>query len=330
MIEELVSIIIPVYNVEKYLKRCLESVMNQTYKNIEIICINDGSTDRSLKILENYKIQDNRIKVFSQENKGLSETRNRGINLAEGKYIFFIDSDDWIPNSAIENLIKQITNKSIDVVIGGISKIYKKNKEDIVLKKEKIEYTLDEYMAFALKEKKFLAIVCNKMFKKEIISNKNLKFEKGVLYEDFLFTMQYLKECKKIAILDKSIYNYFFIREDSIINKINNKDLDALKSIKKIEKVLEETEIINSKLFKNYIFEWIMSATVSKLFKFGNKQEIVIYRDVLKKDKIFKKYYKYYLKNSNLNYKKLISYVFVNNLTCFLILSYIYKIYKKI
>ena len=247
MIEELVSIIIPVYNVEKYLKRCLESVMNQTYKNIEIICINDGSTDRSLKILENYKIQDNRIKVFSQENKGLSETRNRGINLAEGKYIFFIDSDDWIPNSAIENLIKQITNKSIDVVIGGISKIYKKNKEDIVLKKEKIEYTLDEYMAFALKEKKFLAIVCNKMFKKEIISNKNLKFEKGVLYEDFLFTMQYLKECKKIAILDKSIYNYFFIREDSIINKINNKDLDALKSIKKIEKVLEEAEIINSK-----------------------------------------------------------------------------------
>lgn len=330
MVDELISVIIPVYNVEQYLKRCLESVINQTYKNIEIICINDGSTDKSLNILENYKTQDNRIKVFNQENKGLSETRNRGINLAEGKYIFFIDSDDWLELNALESLMSKIILEEIDIVIGGINKVYFNKKIKVVLNcNSKNIYNPSEYIESAINEKKFVVNVWNKLYKKEILLKNKIKFKEGRLYEDFLFTLQYLLKCRKIYITENIVYNYFLFRENSIVNKISEKDLDIFKNIKNIELEVSGTDLLNKKYFKEYIYEWIMSATISKLFKFGKKQEIKRYQLILKKNEIFEKYYKYYLQDKKIKYKKIISYIFINNLNFFIGLSNIYKIYKN-
>ncbi|MBQ8784417.1 MAG: glycosyltransferase family 2 protein [Alphaproteobacteria bacterium] len=112
-----VTVVIPVYNVEKYLEQCLDSVINQTYKDIEIICINDGSTDNSITILEKYALSDNRIKIISQTNQGISAARNAGIKVATGKYITFLDSDDFLSRDAIEKMVTAIENNYVDFVV---------------------------------------------------------------------------------------------------------------------------------------------------------------------------------------------------------------------
>lgn len=331
MLNELVSIIIPVYNVEKYLERCLDSVINQTYKNIEIICVNDGSIDKSLDILEIFKNKDDRIKIFKQENKGLSETRNRGINLSKGRYIFFVDSDDWIEKDTIEVLLKKMLEEKVDIVIGGVNKCYfnKKNNKIFNKNSKKVCTTL-EYIEYAIKEKKFIVNVWNKLYKKDILKKNKIEFKKGILYEDFLFTIQYLLKCKKVCLTEKIIYNYFLVRENSIVNKINEKDLDVFKNVENIELEVKNTNLLSEKYFKVYIYEWIMSATISKLFKIGTDQEIKKYRNILKNNEIFNKYYNFYIENTKISYKKIISYIFFNNFIIFIVLKNIYKKYNQL
>lgn len=113
-----VSVIIPVYNVEAFIAQCLESVINQTYKNLEIICINDGSTDSSKDICDSFTQRDNRVRVIDQKNKGLSGARNSGIEYAKGEFIFLLDSDDWLASRAIESLVND--SKGYDVIVGGV------------------------------------------------------------------------------------------------------------------------------------------------------------------------------------------------------------------
>ena len=120
-----ISVIIPVYNVEKYLRRCLESVINNTYTNLEIICINDGSSDNSLKILNEYAARDSRVVVFSKSNGGLSSARNKGIKKSTGEYITFIDSDDWVHPQFFEILIQSLQNDNTDAAICGFSQVEK-------------------------------------------------------------------------------------------------------------------------------------------------------------------------------------------------------------
>ena len=119
-----ISIILPVYNVEKYLKQCLDSIINQTFTDFECICVNDGSTDSSLKILQQYASKDNRFKIINQENKGLSESRNIGLSVAIGDYILFIDSDDFIDNNFCEVLYMDTIKYKAELVFGGIYKYY--------------------------------------------------------------------------------------------------------------------------------------------------------------------------------------------------------------
>jgi len=114
--EFLISVIIPIYNSEKYLKRCIDSIINQTYKNIEIICINDGSTDESYNILKQYEIKDNRIIILNKLNQGVSSARNDGIRISKGQYITFVDSDDWLELDAIENMVYLAKNKESDAI----------------------------------------------------------------------------------------------------------------------------------------------------------------------------------------------------------------------
>ena len=116
--ENLISIIVPVYNVELYIEDCLKSLINQTYKNIEIIIVIDGSTDESEKICEKYRLLDNRILIIRQVNKGLSEARNTGIKHARGKYVIFVDSDDWLEKSAVFDLLEATLKEKAEVVIG--------------------------------------------------------------------------------------------------------------------------------------------------------------------------------------------------------------------
>ena len=272
--ENLISVIIPIYNVEKYISRCLDSVINQTYKKIEIICVDDGSPDNSIKILKEYEKKDSRIKIIRQENGGLSSARNIGIKDSRGEYIFFLDSDDWLPLNSLELLYEDILLNKSDISVGNLIKVYPKKNKEIGLKNlKKIDYSLKNYLEYSINKKNFTANVVNKLYKTKIIVENKILFKEKILYEDFLFTVQYFIYCKKISVIKEAVYYYFLEREDSIVNTVNIRDLEVFLNIIEIEKFLinnNQKEILNSKYFQNYIFEWLLSATVSKLFKNGD------------------------------------------------------------
>lgn len=227
-----ISVIIPVYNAEKYLNRCIDSVLNQTLTNIEIICINDGSTDKSLDILEKYAQQDKRIKIITQKNKGLSAARNTGIKQANCPFIYFIDSDDWIEHDTLEKAISKMTG-DIDIVSWGaniINEGLSKNNRGIIIGREyhKIKLigqkNIDENIIL-----QSTYTVWNKLFKKEIINKFKLKFAEGKLFEDNDFTIMYMLHCRQGYYLGEYLYNYSQ-RPNSIMEKVR-----ALKCDKTID-----------------------------------------------------------------------------------------------
>ena len=143
----MISIIIPVYNVEKYLSDCLDSVVNQTYKDLEIICVNDGSTDNSLDILNEYCSKDDRIFVVNKENGGLSSARNAGLAVAKGDFIMFLDSDDWIDNNTCEVALKQMMESNSDVAIWSYSKEYEASSKEVHIFENDIVFSSDNDLA---------------------------------------------------------------------------------------------------------------------------------------------------------------------------------------
>lgn len=214
---ELISVIIPVYNVEKYLSRCLESVLRQTYKQLEIILVDDGATDNSLEICNKYAARDERIKVFHKENEGLGLTRNYGIKKATGRYVAFIDSDDFIVDDAIQVMYEKAEETGVDLVVA--SSFYK-NEPRIVLLEERIyegtevkDVLLTYMMGNLPKSEDMLSVSAwSKLYRLDLISKYNLEFpsERKLIWEDIVFNMEYLLVCNKVYISHKSLYNYCF------------------------------------------------------------------------------------------------------------------------
>lgn len=319
---DLISVIVPVYNVEKYLSRCLESIINQTYKNIEVVCIDDGSPDKSINILKQYEKKDKRIKIIRQENKGLSGARNTGIKKSNGEYIFFVDSDDWLPKNAIELLYKTIEKDKSDICIGNLVKTYpKKNKEKKLKKMTNSIFTLTSYLEYSIKNKNFTANVVNKLYRSKIIKQSKILFKEKILYEDFFFVIQYFSYTRKISMIKENVYYYYLERSDSIVNNINKGDLDSFQNVADIENFLinnNHEEILNLKYFQNYIFEWLLSATVSKLFKSRNIELTEKMYELIRNNKVFKKYYKLYQKNKIFGTKKIFAMIFLYNKNLFI------------
>ena len=219
-----ISIIIPVYNVEPYIKKCLESVINQTYTNLEILCINDGSTDNSGKICEDYAKQDKRIRVFHKANGGLSSARNIGLRNFTGDYIGFVDSDDWIEPNMYELLYNLAKEKDVAVSVAGFSNdtdtatIPRNNVKPIsnaiLTQKEMLSYVfkLNYYNAFHI-------IVCNKLYSAGIFLRNNVFFDEQLKFgEDNLFTPTvFLTDGCTGAYIDRSLYHYYQ-RPTSLMN----------------------------------------------------------------------------------------------------------------
>lgn len=230
---QLISIIVPVYNVEHYLDRCLKSILEQTYKNIEIVIVDDGSTDSSGIICDKYLTIDNRIKVFHKKNGGLSDARNYGIKKSNGEYLMFVDSDDYIPSNAIEILFNLITEKKADVSIGKIKTGTSSNIENNN-NMPNIE-TFDNRQAIKemLYANKFSTSASGKLFKRELF--KNVEFPLHKLYEDF-HTIYKILDKSKLIVFENEIVYYYIIRKGSITHSdfsIKSMDnLDALKQIK--------------------------------------------------------------------------------------------------
>lgn len=224
-----VSVIIPVYNVEKYLPRCLESVMNQTYAELEIICVNDGSPDNSSAILEEYAKKDGRIKVINQQNKGLSGARNTGIEAATGDYIVFLDSDDWMDEDAVEAAVSKAENADT-VMWGYVREFAEKSIEKKIFEGDR---SFDESETRALHRRlagltgaelsnpentDALVTAWGKLYTADIIKKNNLQFvdTKIIGTEDLLFNMYYFGFAKKCFFIDKPFNHYRKDNETSL------------------------------------------------------------------------------------------------------------------
>lgn len=213
--QPLVSVIVPIYNVEKYLRRCIDSIIKQTYKTLEIILVNDGSTDKCGKICDAYKSSDARVHVIHKENGGLSDARNHGMDIAKGDYILFIDSDDWIKKDCIQKLIYHAIQKNADVVI---SKYISVSSEDAVIQNKACRssaLSLSKVTALSclLYQKKFTTSACGKLYKASIM--KKERFPVGKLFEDVVTIFKVIESSEQIVLIDDVLY-YYFERNDSI------------------------------------------------------------------------------------------------------------------
>ncbi len=223
-----ISIIVPVYNCEKYLDEAIKSVLNQTLRELEVIIVNDGSTDNSLDIANKYSSIDNRVKVLTQDNQGVSAARNLGLEAAKGEYIGFIDGDDWIESDMYKTLYSIAIKENVDLVISNFEQeLEGKNiisrldiSTDIVLKeKDIVKKVLPQFL-----QHEKLNTVCNKLFKSEIIKNYNIRFPKGVaLGEDGVFNINYFTNIKSLMYIDYSGYHYREV-EGSATRNIFEKD----------------------------------------------------------------------------------------------------------
>lgn len=235
---DLISVIIPVYKVEKYLKKCIESVQKQTYSNIEVILVEDGSPDDCGKICDEYEKKDKRIKVIHKNNGGLSEARNFGIDKANGKYITFIDSDDFVDDVYVEELYKVLISYDADMAIGAHRVLYS---EKVIDKSTNECYCADSetILEKILYDDGIDLSAWAKLYKIELF--KNIRFPKGRLYEDAATTYKLVDLSTKIAVKSTAIYNYV-IRKDSISNNnFSEKKLDLITSTN------EMTEYIKNK-----------------------------------------------------------------------------------
>jgi len=231
-----VSIIVPVYNTSKYLHRCLDSVLNQTYKDFECICINDGSTDNSLEILEEYKRKDKRIVVLSQKNWWLSAARNTWLKNARWEYVTFLDSDDFLKNDYIEQFVRAFSKWDYDMVIWWYIKYTEKSESNVFVK--------DDWISMF-----FHTPVAWRMFKTSVIKNNNLLYPVWLIREDAYFSTSFYNLTNKIWIIQYAWYYYFIENPTSLthtaMKKFDPRFIDWLSAMKEIKPMDKFHEICN-------------------------------------------------------------------------------------
>lgn len=248
-----ISIVIPIYNSEKYLNECINSVISQQYKNLEIILINDGSIDHSKKICENFCKMDNRVKLINQENSGVSNARNNALNLVTGDYVMFIDSDDYIEANTLEQLSSYVGK--YDLICFGYSKVYRQKKIPIMYNRE-ID-SLNEIKEGVYLKNYIKGIIANKIFNINIIKKYNIKFKNDIYYcEDLLFVTEYLKHIKSAIYINKNLYNYRMQRGSVSHNFLQQKSVSIFKAYNEILKKIEKNPKIEYSLKYDYLFNY--------------------------------------------------------------------------
>ena len=290
MKKELISVIVPIYNVEKYLPRCIESIINQTYTNLEIILVDDGSPDKCGEICDEYARKDARIKVIHKENGGLSDARNAGIEIAIGQYIAFVDSDDFIASNMYEVLHKNIKETNSDIAITNFYKF--ENEEEIVeiRQEEKIIIYNREEMFRHMYDNYLLTVVAwNKLYKRQIF--KQIRYPVGKIIEDSAIVHYLIDKSTKIVISNLQLY-FYYQRTDSIMNTPNLALLDELDflydRVKFFEKLqMEDSETYNITI-ENYITKYI---ELYCKFAEAKKYKKDLYKNYSKKmNELMKKY----------------------------------------
>ncbi|MBS7339899.1 MAG: glycosyltransferase family 2 protein [Lachnospiraceae bacterium] len=202
-----ISVIIPSYNVEPYLERCVESVVNQTYRELEIILVDDGSTDATGELCDSLAVTDSRIKVVHKENGGLSDARNAGIDVAEGDFYSFVDGDDYLEKDAYEIMISEMTNDDVSLVSAGIVAEDIKGNKHLNMSKERLILSKEDALLNLLSPVRTIGqSSCNKLFRKQLF--RELRYKKGIINEDMELLPKILDICNLVVLLNKPVYHY--------------------------------------------------------------------------------------------------------------------------
>lgn len=249
-----VSIIVPIYNGQEYIRKCIESIQNQTYSNLEIILVNDGSYDYSGEICDEYAKNDNRIKVYHVQNKGASPARNYGLIRASGHYIQFVDSDDYISEKTTQRLVNTMEKKGTDLVVCGYIQIIKELRLYFNQLDKVGVYTNEEYLCNTLRDPghHYYGVVWNKLYLREIIRKNQILFvENASLGEDFIFNLHYLHHTGTVAVIKDRLY-YYNCENENTLSRYK-------KSIAMSKRELENRYII----FEQYKNTFILSPYLS-------------------------------------------------------------------
>lgn len=276
------SIIIPAFNSEKYIGKCLESIVNQNYNNYEVIIVNDGSTDNTEKICKNIIKDNNKFKIINKINGGVSSARNEALKISTGKYIWFIDSDDYIEKDAFKIIYEKIDN--VDVLAFGYEQIYK-TKQTYKFKERKIDQ--DKAIKYMFLNKIFIGALWNKVIKREIIEQ--IRFDERISFgEDLLFQYYTLKSSKKIKIINNILYHYV-IRDGGICK---SSDIDKkIQGIYVTDIILKEN--FDDRKIKNYAIIKYVNINILVLMQYKEYKKNNEYYNKLSKN--LKKYIKDYI-----------------------------------
>lgn len=275
----LISVIVPIYNISELIERCAFSIMNQTYKNIEIILVNDGSTDNSGDICNRLSDEDDRIKVIHKINGGLSDARNCGIHNSTGDYISFVDGDDYIEKDAYEKIVEKIIEFEPEVVIGNATKVDIDSQNKVSLMKSKsIEGKLIsgiEYYVKSIQEDSMAVCAWLSICKRDFLLENNLLFKEGILHEDSHWTPRMLLNAEKVIYFNFEFYKYM-VREGSIMTKKDKtkNGIDIINICYELEELFknvankEYRKIINDNLLDLYL----AAIYVGKLYRKDHKK----------------------------------------------------------
>lgn len=283
----LISVIVPVYNVENHIDRCIESLINQSYENLEIILVNDGSTDNSACKCEQWKEKDSRIILLNTENKGASAARNKGLDICKGDYIGFVDSDDYIETSMYEKLYESLIKTNSDISSCGIKRFNDQEVVDLWVSDKDREYGRDNIFDTVYTSHIGWAI-WNRLYKRE--NWKDIRFEEGRTREDLEIIFRILYKTKKMSYINEALYNYY-ISENGVTNaEFSNKNLDMLWACEQSLKLHKENNNITQEnrikqLYLDYLLEFYKKETTKEM-----DNELKRYSSIIKKEGIPKEY----------------------------------------
>ena len=277
-----ISIIIPVYNVAQYLPKCLDSILAQTLSDIEIICINDGSTDNSSDILKNYATKDRRIKIINQSNQGISAARNSGLSVVQSEYVMFVDSDDYIAPDMAEKLYRTMETDKSDVVICSaecVNLLPKDASPDVIEWQSWLQPWLDEYVKPTgiydvpkTIKGEFISVVWNKLYRASTIKNYKIEFPLGLIEEDEYWLWAYMIHCKKYSFINERLY-FYVQRSGSIMTTRNGNDrvLDILEIERRIYELVKKYAKIED--YQKILADWYIK-TVNEILEYRKPQNL--------------------------------------------------------
>ena len=256
-----VSIIVPIYNIEKYLERCIDSILSQTFTNFELILVDDGSPDNCPEICDLYALKDSRIKVIHKKNGGLADARNAGLNITQGKYIAFCDGDDYVSNTWIEHFMNAIHEKKDNYIFCGFDIV---NSEHFINDKKNMKIENSNISNFIkLQSQNKIGFAWNAFYYADIIEKYNIRFSKDLIVEDLPFTLEYLSHLDLLTFTGSSDYKYFQDDRETLSKKYYPNGFEKWKEKYEITK-----QFINSKIDEEERDELIITIANSYLYQF--------------------------------------------------------------